>query len=82
MSKYKKKSNFEKKKRASTWDDKNDSATSSDDDDDDMEFKELANLYLMANNNITKEEICMMANKNINIDEANEFEPQITFDDL
>ncbi|KAJ7014263.1 hypothetical protein NC653_003770 [Populus alba x Populus x berolinensis] len=47
-----------------------------------MEFKELVNLCLMANNDITKEEICMMANKNINIDEVNEFEPQITFDDL
>jgi hypothetical protein len=66
------------KKKASTWDDKDDSATSSDDDDDDddMEFKELANLCLMANN-IIKEEICMMANKNINIDEVNELGPQI-----
>jgi hypothetical protein len=36
----------------------------------------------MANIDITKEEICLMANNTFNIDEIDELEPQSTFDEL
>jgi len=50
--------------------------------DDDLKFEELDNLCLMSNIDITKKDVCLMKNSNIDIDEVNELEPQITFDKL
>ena len=51
-------------------------------DDDDVELEELANLCLMANIDITKQEIYLMENNNSNIDEVNDLESQFIFDEL
>jgi hypothetical protein len=50
--------------------------------DDDLKFEELDNLCLISNIDITKKDVCLMKNSNIDIDEVNELEPQITFDKL
>ena len=40
---------------------------------DDLEFEELDNLCLMSNIDINKKDVCLMKNKNIDVDKVNYF---------
>jgi len=77
-----KRSKFERKKRHLLGDNEEDNATFSSDDDGDLKLEQLTNLYMMANMEITKKEIFLILNRSINVDEVNDIEPQITFNEL